>query len=439
MSSDAGLQQEPARPRLLRALSAGDMLAVGINGVIGAGIFLAPATVARMAGAASTLIYLFAGGLVALVALCIAEAGSRFDRAGGPFLYARHAFGPHTGFQIAWFTWLARMTALAALADGFARYCAFLWPGLDTGWRRALLLCLLLGGLTFINAIGVRQGARTVNLLTLVKLVPLLVFVAAGASFVEAARITPSSLPTLSEFGRATLFLFYVYGGFEVLTFPAEEVVAPQRNIPRAVLGTQALVIVIYLAVHLVALGTLPGIAASSTPIADAAQGFLGTFGGVLVTVGAVISIAGCQSGIMLTTPRLLFAVARDGHLPRALSRVHPRFHTPFEAVIVQGVVGLALALVGTFEGMAILSAIARMVPYLSTIAVVLVLRRREGAAPFTVPGGSLVPIVAAVLCIWVLLSGDWAALLLGVATAAIGSLLYVWTGRYSVKQSSDA
>jgi amino acid transporter len=429
MKPHAGSLPDSSRPRLLRALSAGDMLAVGINGVIGAGIFLAPATVARMTGAASTFVYLFAGGLVALVALCFAEAGSRFDRAGGPFLYARHTFGPHVGFQIAWFTWLARMTALAALADGFSKYCAYLWPGLDSGWRRAVLLCLLLGGLTLINAIGVRQGSRTVNLLTLAKLVPLLVFVAAGASFVDAARVSPTVLPSLSEFGRATLFLFYVYGGFEVLTFPAEEVDSPQRSIPRAVLGTQALVIVIYLAVHLVTLGTLPGIAASSTPVADAARGFLGSFGGVLVTLGAVVSIAGCQSGVMLTTPRLLFAVARDGRLPRALSRVHPRFRTPFEAVIVQGAAGLALALVGTFEGMAILSAIARMVTYLSTILVVLILRRREGAAPFTVPGGSLIPIVASGLCVWVLLNGEPAALLLGVATASVGSLLYLWSG----------
>jgi amino acid transporter len=423
-------REQGATPRgassLLRALGTADVAAVGINGVIGAGIFLAPATVARMTGAASTLIYLFAGGLVMLVALCFAEAGSRFDRAGGPYLYTRHTFGPHLGFQVGWFTWLARMTALAALADGFAKYCAYLWPGFDAGWRRALLLCLLLVGLTFINIIGVRQGARAVNLLTLAKLLPLLVFVVAGAGAVDATLLRPTGLPQMSEIGRATLFMFYVYGGFEVLTFPAEEVASPQRSIPRALLGTQAMVIVTYLSVHMVTLGTLAGVADSPTPVASAAEGFLGTFGGVLLTLGAVISIAGCQSGIMLTTPRLLFAVARDGRLPRALARVHPRFRTPSEAILVQGAVGLALALVGTFEGMAILSAIARMVTYVSTILVVLVLRRREGRAPFTVPGGILVPLVAMTLCLWVLLNGEPAALLLGVVTAAVGSLLYM-------------
>ncbi len=406
------------------------MTAIGINGVIGAGIFLAPATMARMTGAASTLVYLFAGGLVAMVALCFAEVGSRFDRAGGPYLYARQTFGPHIGFQVAWFTWLARMTALAALADGFATYCAYLWPGLDAGWRRALLLCGLIGALTCVNVVGVRHGSRAVNLLTLAKLLPLLFFVALGAGAVDGSLLRPAAWPALTDVGRATLFLFYVYGGFEVLTFPAEEVADPQRSIPRAVLWTQVLVIIIYLSVHLVTLGTLPGVADSAAPVASAAEGFLGPFGGALLTLGAAISIAGCQSGIMLTTPRLLFAVARDGRLPRALAGVHPRFRTPRDAIVVQGAVGLAMALAGTFEGLAILSAIARMATYIPTILAMLALRRREGRAPFTVPGGTIVPLAAMGLCLWVLLSGEAAALLLGLVAAAVGSLLYVLGGR---------
>ncbi|MEE9219631.1 MAG: amino acid permease [Acidobacteriota bacterium] len=424
----AGNRSGCERSGLIRSLSTADMTAVGINGVIGAGIFLAPATVARLTGAASTLVYLCAGALVGLVALCFAEAGSRFDRAGGPFLYARSAFGPAVGFQVAWFTWLARMTALAALADGFATYSAYLWPGLDSGWRRAVLLCLLLGGLTFINVLGVRQGARTVNLFTLMKIVPLLIFVAAGAAFVDAERLRVQAWPAVSDFGRAMLFLFYVYGGFEVLTFPAEEVARPQHSIPRAVLATQALVIVVYLAVHSVTLGTLPGLAQDATPVASAAQSFLGRGGGILITIGAIVSIAGCQSGVMLTAPRLLFAVARDERLPGALARVHPRFHTPHLAILTQGAAGLALALVGTFEGMAILSAIARMVTYVSTCLAVLVLRRRDGPAPFTVSGGVLVPLAAIALCIWVTTSGEPAALLAGVAAAGAGCFLY-WLG----------
>jgi len=414
-----------AAPALVRALTARDMIAVGINGVVGAGIFLAPATVARMTGAASTFVYLFAGALVALVALCFAETGSRFDRAGGPYLYAASAFGPFAGFEVAWFTWLARLTSLASLADGFAKYCAYLQPGLDSGWRRALLLCLLMGGLTAVNLVGVRQGARTVNVLTISKLAPLLLFVVAGAAFIDPGRLRVTEWPASGDFGAAALFLVFVFGGFEVLTFPAEEVADPRRSIPRAILTTQVLVVLLYVSVHLVTLGTLEDVAHAATPVSSAARGFMGAAGGVLITLGAVLSIAGTQSGIMLTTPRLIFALARDRMLPGWMARVHPRYRTPHASILVQGAVGLAMALVGTFEGMAVLSAIARMVSYVATCLAVLQLRRSHGPAPFTIAGGWLVPVGATALCLWVTSRGPDGSLLAGLAAAAVGAGLY--------------
>jgi amino acid transporter len=402
------------------------MLAMGINGVIGAGIFLAPATLARTTGAASTFTYLAASALVTLVALCFAEVGSRFDRAGGPFLYARTAFGPLSGFIVGWFTWLARMTSLAALANGFVVYCAYLAPGADRGAARAAILTLLIGGLTAINIFGVRQGSRTLNFLTVAKLAPLLFFALAGAAFLDPQRLRPESWPASGAFGGAVLFLFYVFGGFEVLTFPAEEVREPQRSIPRAVLLTQAVTLLVYVSVHLVTLGTLEDVAQASAPVASAARAFLGPAGGVLITAGAILSIAGCQSGILLTTPRLLFALARDGRLPRALEAVHPRWRTPHLAILTQGIVGLGLALWGTFEGMAVLSAVARIVTYVSTCLAVLALRRSAGRAPFTVAGGPLVPIAASLLCVWVAAQGDRATILWGAGAALIGLLLYL-------------
>jgi amino acid transporter len=421
---------------LVRALTARDMLAMGINGVIGAGIFLAPATLARTTGAASTFAYLAASALVTLVALCFAEAGSRFERAGGPFLYARTAFGLFTGFMVGWFTWLARMTSLAALANGFVLYCAYLASGADRGAARAAILTLLIGGLTAVNILGVRQGSRTLNLLTVAKLAPLLFFVLAGAAFADPQRLRPESWPAAGVFGGAVLFLFYVFGGFEVLTFPAEEVKEPQRSIPRAVLLTQAVVLLVYVSVHLVTLGTLREVAQAPAPVASAARAFLGPAGGVLITIGAILSIAGCQSGILLTTPRLLFALARDGSLPRALEAVHPRWRTPHLAILTQGIAGLGLALWGTFEGMAVLSAIARIVTYVSTCLAVLALRRSAGPAPFTVGGGALVPVGASLLCVWVAAQGDRATILWGAGAALVGLLLYL-PGRLASHRSA--
>jgi amino acid transporter len=417
-----------APPALIRVLSARDMTAVGINGVIGAGIFVVPAALVRSLGASSTFVYLLASALITLVALCFAEVGSRFDRAGGPFLYARAAFGAFVGFEVAWFTWLARLTSLAALANGFVLYAAYLRPGLDSGWPRALALCLLLGGLTVVNLIGVRQGSRTVNLLTVCKLAPLALFVLVGAAFVDPAALRPAGWPPLSEVTRSTLLLLYVFGGFEVLTFPAEEVADPRRSIPRAVLTTQIVVLIFYVSVHAVTLGTLPDIASSLTPVAAAAGRFMGETGGVLIALGAVLSIAGCQSGIMLTTPRLLFAVARDGRLPAALTRVHPRFLTPHWAILVQGAAGLVMALWGTFEGMALLSVIARLVSYVSTCLAALALRRRSGPAPFSLPAGPLIPLAAAGLCVWLAAGSEAGTLAWGAAAALLGAALFLAT-----------
>lgn len=415
------------RPALVRVLSTWDVVAIGVNGVIGGGIFLAPATVARLAGSWSTFVYLFSGGLVALIAFCFAEAGGRFGGSGGPFLYAEKAFGRLAGFEVGWFAWIARITSMASLANGLVAYAAYLLPAAGGGLLRLGLLALLMGGLTAVNLVGVRQGSRTINLLTVAKLAPLSLFILLGAWHVTPGNLVPGQVPSADAFADAALFMIFVFGGFEVLTFPAEEMIDPRRSIPRAILGTLAIVAVVYLGVHLVAMGTLgPDMASSKTPVASATERTLGPVGAIIITVVALLSICGTESGLMLTTPRLLYAMADHGHLPPYLCRVHPRFRTPYVAILVQGTLGLALAAVGTFEGLAKLSAIARIVTYAATCLAVPVFRRRETSpSAFTVRGGAAVPAAATLLCVWLVASSGAVHLMLGFAAALAGWAIY--------------
>ena len=412
---------------LVRVLTTRDVVAIGINGVIGGGIFLAPATVARLAGSWSTFVYLFSGALVALIALCFAEVGARFGRSGGPYLYAHEAFGPFTGFQFGWFTWIARITSLASLANGLVTYAAWLAPSAGAGSTRVALLALLLGGLSLVNVRGAAWGAWTIDALTIAKLAPLALFVVAGIIHVQPDRLAPGDPPGLAAFAEAALFMIYVFGGFEVLVFPAEEMVDPARAVPRAVVSTLAVVGLVYLSVHLVAMGTLPDLGATDTPLATAAEGFLGPAGAILITLGALMSICGTEGGLMLATPRLIYAMAERGQLPRALGRVHERFRTPHVAIAVQGLLAFALAIPGTFEDLAKLSAIARIVSYASTCAALPVLRRTrpEEAPPFRVSGGVLVPAAAVLLCAVLVAASSALHLALGAAALAVGCGLY--------------
>ena len=423
------------RPALARALTTWDVVAIGVNGVIGGGIFLAPATVARLAGGWSTAVYLFSGALVALIALCFAEVGGRFGRSGGPFLYAQEAFGPFTGFQIGWFTWIARITSLASLANGLVTYAGYLAPEAGSGIPRVAILALLLGGLSLINILGVAWGAWAIDVLTIVKMAPLALFVLAGIAHIEPARLSPGAAPDLSKLAEAALFMIYVFGGFEVLVFPAEEMIDHRRAVPRAIFVTLGVVALVYLSIHVVAMGTLADLGATSTPLSTAAQGFLGSAGGILITIGALLSICGTESGLMLTTPRLIYAMADHGHLPASLCRVHPRWRTPHIAIAAQGALALGLATAGSFEELAKLSAIARIVSYAATCLALLVFRARGGgSASFTVPGGPVIPVAAVLLCAGLVATSSARHLALGAAALAVGTLFYLLRLRQASK-----
>ncbi|HEX3528751.1 MAG TPA: APC family permease [Thermoanaerobaculia bacterium] len=401
MSENTSLPASP--PTFRRAVSRWEIVAFSVNDVIGSGVYLLPAAAAAVLGAASLGAVVLAGVAVLLLVLCFVEAASHFDRAGGAYLYTRHAFGELVGFEVGWMTWIARVSSVASLSVGFAQALTYLWPAAQTGWGRGLGITLPLLALTVINVIGVKSGVRTAVFLSISKTVPLLIFIAAGAfAFSGAVFAAAGRAPRTGTLSEAALLLLFAYAGFENTAAPAGEFKNPRRDVPFALIAQIVIVTLIYSAVQGVALGTLPGVASAKTTLADAARLFLGSWGGWLMTFGAVVSILGTNSNTVLSGPRYLFALAEAGFGPRVLARLHPRFRTPWIAVLAQSAIALPLALGGSFEGLAKLSVMARLATYLGTAAAVPILRSKfpkTAADAVRLPGGPVIPIAAVLIC----------------------------------------
>jgi len=417
----------PPAPTLVRAVSRWEIVGLSINDVIGSGVYLLPAAAAALLGATSTWAVVLAGFAVFLLVLCFAEASSHFDQPGGGYLYTREAFGRFIGFEVGWMTWLARVASVASLSNGLALATAFLWPAAGAGTGRALVITLPLLLLTWINVVGVKQGARAAVILTIAKTLPLVFFVVVGVFFVDWSLVTAFETPRPGVLGEAALLLLFAYAGFENSPAAAGEYRNPQRDVPFALLTMILIVTLLYTGVQVVALGTLPGLAESESALAEAAARFIGSWGGLVMTIGAIISIAGNVGNTTLIGPRYLFAIARDGFGPRPLAQVHSRYKTPAAAIVTQSTVSLVLALSGSFVQLAMLSVIARLFTYIGTAAAVPVLRKRFPARPdaFRLPGGALIPVASLLLCLVFMASATWQNLVAGAIGLAVGAVLY--------------
>lgn len=433
-----------------RAVSRWQIVALSLNDVIGSGVYLLPAAAALIMGSSSIGAVVLAGFAVLLLVLCFAEAGSYFDRPGGAYLYTREAFGPLIGFEVGWMTWLARVASVASLSVGFAQALSHLWPATGGGWGQVLAIALSLIGLTVINIVGIRAGVGTAVFLAISKIVPLLIFIAVGAFFVSGQTLAANDVERTGSLGEAALLLLFAYAGFENTAAPAGEFKNPRRDVPFALVTQIVIVTLIYSAVQWVALGTLPGVARSETPLADGALLFLGGWGGWLLTFGAAVSILGTNNNTVLAGPRYLFAMAEDGFGPRSLSYLHPRFRTPIVALVLQSSIGLLLALTGatlvqedlnlppvlrgSFEQLATLSVVARLATYFGTAAAILVLRRkRPGGAAVRIPGGPVIPVAALLLCVAFASSAETRNLVAGGIAIVIGLVLYLFRRRPEV------
>jgi len=394
---------------LIRGIRRWDLVAVAINGIIGAGIFGLPSTVYALIGPYSLIAFIACALVVTLVVLCFAEVSSRFSETGGPYIYARAAFGPVAGFEAGWLMWLARLTSFAANCNLLIEYLGYFHPGIATGWLRAVVIILIVATLTAVNIIGVRNAALFSDVFSIGKLIPLALFIMTGLFFLTPQNFSTAAQPALSSSSQSVMLLVYAFTGFEMAIIPAGETRDPRRNLPFAILTSLGVVAVVYILIQVVCIGTLPELAASKRPLADASERFMGAIGASVITAGAAISIIGNLSVVILAAARLPFAMASNRELPQILAATHNRFHTPYVAIVATSGVMLALTLSGTFISSVTISTIARLLVYMATCAGLIALRRRdqqrqeEIEAQFKAPAGVAVSIAALVLMVWLL------------------------------------
>ncbi len=414
--------------KLVRGIGRWDLTAIAINTIIGAGIFGLPAKVQALIGSYSLFAFVLCAVIIGVIVLCYAEVSSRFSTTGGPYLYAKEAFGSIVGFEVGWLYWIVRVTTFAANCNLFVTYLGFFVPSANEGALRIAFITLVVLIITIVNFIGVRESTVMTNIFTVGKIVPLLVFVAVGMFFIQPANFDFSAVPEYGAFSGAVLLLIYAFVGFEAAVIPAGETKDPQKNVPFAILTALGIVAVLYILIQIVSIGTLPGLAQSQRPLADAATVFLGGFGAAFITIGALISIFGNLNVGVLSATRLLFGMSEQKEMPALLAKTHKRFKTPYISILITAVVTLVLTIQSSFVTALTIATITRLLVYATTCLALPVFRRRSDlpVAPFLAPLGIMAAILSVGLIVWLLTNVDFAKEGLAILIAAgVGFVLY--------------
>src|ERR1019366_8143306 len=406
-----------------------------VNSIIGSGIFGLPATVAALLGKRSVLAVLIAGAAMGVIMACFAEVASQFSEAGGPYLYARTAFGRLTGILVGWMLYLAQTAAPAANANLFVIYLAEFWPASKEPWPRFVILTLLVGVLALVNVRGARQGTAVSNVFTVAKILPLLMVVSAGAAVIIIHPATGAAAPMPgSAWMKAMVLLFLAYGGFESALAPMSEAKNPARDAGFALFVALIACTVIYALVQWVVVGVLGPGATTDRPLAEVARITMGYRGAALVAIGALVSVYGYLSAKLLGMPRLTFALAEGGDLPQVFAAVSPRFHTPWFSILFYAVAVWGLAIMGSFAWNVTLSVVARLFYHAVVCAAVIALRRKQPlAAGFRLPGGQVLAVLGVVIAAALATQVDLSKSLILAATVGAAFLNWLWARKARV------
>lgn len=394
------------KKHLLRGIGFAGVAILVLNSIIGAGIFALPAAVSARAGVLSPWLFLIVGVLVITIVLTFAELASYFKESGGPVLFTTTAFGPLVGFSTGWILFVSRMTAFAANTTVMALYLGAVWPWFSDGIGRTVLICAIVGILTWVNVLGVKAGVRTMAVITIFKITPMLLLIVLGFQHVTGDVLLPASLPTIDDLGGTTLLLIYAFVGFESATIMSGETKNPKDTLPRALVMTPIVVGVLYFLIVLVYIAVLPDPGAPGTTLIDVGRELMGSNGALLITLAAFFSIGGNLSSIMLAVPRLPFALAEERLLPHWFGHIHEKYATPSNSVLMLGGLGLAFALSGSFAWLAAASSLTRLISYVLCIGALPVIRRKaseeELREAYRLRGGYTIPVIALIVCLFI-------------------------------------
>ncbi len=382
-----------------------------VNATIGAGIFALPAIVSMQLGAYGIFAYIIGCLLMATIMLCYMEIGTRITTSGGSYAYVEAAFGKFAGFIISWvflFGW--GVLGSAAVINIFADSLSGIFPILTNPFARGLLFFVLLGLLVVLNIRGTRQSVQFLKVISIIKLLPLFAIIIFGFSHIKSANLHLQNVPPLKTFADTVLVLVFAIAGFETTLSVSGEIKNSRRTIPIGILLGGVLVYVTYMLLQTVTQGVLGDhiSAVKDAPLAAVAQQIVGPIGATILLIAAAISCFGLNSGDLLATPRLLFASANDGLFPKFLGKVHPKFATPYTAIITYAFFIFIFSISGGFKQLAILASASILLIYLAVILATIKMRtKKQGVSQkdFRIPGGLVIPIIGIAAILWLLTS----------------------------------
>lgn len=409
---------------------------LGINGIIGSGIFLLPNQVATLMGTAGIFSLIFDAFLVITIAMCFAKAATYYDQDGGPYLYAKDAFGGFVGFEVGFVTWAIQIIAEATMAVAFATALGATFPALATVLGKNITVTVLLGLMALMNIAGVKVSKIVNNIVTLSKLIPLVLFVALGIWFIHGGNFTPM-FPhghyVAGHFGAAAVTMFYAFAGFERVVVAAGDMRNPKKNLPRALLIMVGVVLAFYLLIQTVCTGVLGASALSHTtaPIQTAFAHFAGGFGNALVAAGTLLSTAGFLVASSYVTPRSGVALAENHMMPAMIAKRNKK-NAPYIAILISISISILIAWSGQFAYLAQISAVSRFAQYIPTCLAVLIFRHSKATVPgrFNLPLGPVIPIVAVAVSGWLLLQVSAQQLFLGLGALLVAVPFYFLMGK---------
>ena len=420
---------------LQRGLSQFDLTNIIVGAIVGADIYIASALTAGLVGPFSIVLWVVAGLFAIAIAMVFAYCSYYVPRVGGPFAYVSEAFDDFYGFLTGWSMWIAELLALPVFAIAFANYLQALVP--LTPAAEVVVRGLFVASLTLVNIVGVRAAGRLNDALTLIKLSPLLLLIVAGLGvlIIQPETVIGNYIPLLplglDNAAHALILIFWAYAGFELGTLPAGEVENPGKAIPRAIITGMSIVAFFYLATNFVLFGLVnwTELSQSTVPLVVAGTVLFGSAGVLIMTVGALFSVAGSDESGMLGSARLAYAMAIDGLFPRAFARLHPRYNTPYVVLIVQGIIAFVLSSIGNLPGLISFAVLNLAFSFLLTCFALIVLRKDDGV---NLRGQHLLPLAGIGICLFLLFSTTTFDKIAGVLVILAGIPVYLF---YSPKE----
>ena len=437
MSNEKDAQGNDAKlKRDIGVLAAGFLV---LNGVIGAGIFGLPGKLVEQAGMFGPWLIIIFGAFIITVAWTFASISSFFNNTGGPVAYANRAFGPMVGFQTGWLLYIGRVSAIAANINVLFNYAAYLWDGASGETARGIMFFIIIGSITVINVMGVKKAIKAINFITLFKLLPILLLILLALPHLTPEGVLPKDLPSFDQMEGLVLLIFYAFVGFEGVLVTAGETKNPKKTIPRALITGILVITAIYFAVSMTYVNVVSN-GSGDTPLVEMGEILMGPVGGVIIIITAIFSILGNATSIVIAAPRMTYAMAEEGSLPKWFGQVHDKYKTPANSIVFLGVLAFLLAISGTFVYLALASTLARMVAY--AICMVSLHNIRKKADPETLknatnlPFGYLIPGIAFCVCIFAISQSTEEAWRYLIGFVVLGSVLY-FANMYLAKKNN--